>query len=230
MYSRTRIATQMARARTSSSAPAPPSSALPPLSDADERGENNLIVRYRNGEREAFDELWARYANAVFNFVLRLVGQPADAEELVQETFLRIHRAAAGYKPKAKALTWILQIARNLCLDHFKRQSLRQHKSLDIVTGDENSGGTLGDLLPDAAAMAPHDAMLAGEDVELLQQGIARLSEKKREALVLRLWHELPYEEIATIVDAPSGTVKYRVHEAIKDLREMLEKTSNFRP
>ncbi|MGE0434776.1 MAG: RNA polymerase sigma factor [Planctomycetota bacterium] len=219
----------MARTRKTAQPGSAPAAAQPAVEGV-EGEEANLIVRYRNGDREAFDELWARYASAVFNFVVRLVGNAADAEEVVQETFLRIHRAAAGYKPKAKALTWILQISRNLCLDHFKRQSLRQHQSLNIVTGDETSGGTLGDLLPDSEAVAPHQSMLATEDRELLQQGIARLSEKKREALVLRLWHELPYEEIAVIVDAPSGTVKYRVHEAIKDLREMLEKTSNFRP
>lgn len=189
--------------------------------------ERNLLVRFQQGDPEAFEILWARYNGPIFNFIYRMVGSNADAEELAQETWVRVLRAVDRYEPRAKVLTWVLQIARNLCLDHFKKMALRQHQSLQIETGDGEGGSTLGDLLPDHDAVAPIDPLLASESSERLQAAIARLSDKKRESLVLRIYHELPYDEISRIVEAPAGTVKYRVHEAIGELRTMLQKSAN---
>lgn len=206
----------------------PPPAESVPAPGPELADEVNLIVAFQQGDRAAFDQLWERYGGVVYSFILKMVNSVSDAEELAQETWLRVVRSVDSYQPRAKMLTWIIQIARNLCFDFFKRQSLRQHPSLDDDTTRTGENGQRNDLLADKTTVAPLDGLLETEQQELLTAGIARLSPKKREALTLRVFHELPYDEIAKIVGAPAGTVKYRVHEAIRDLREMLEKTPNF--
>lgn len=186
-----------------------------------------LLEEFRQGDRTAFDRLVELMHPQVFRFLLRMVGNPDAAEDLTQDTFIRVFKSAADYQPRAKLSTWVLQIAKNLCFDYFKREALRAHHSLQTPLGEAIT--PLGDLLTDTKAVSPAIPLVEGEDVELLHRAIAQLAPLKREALLFRFFHELPYDEIAVITGSPSGTIKYRVHEAVQDLTALLSKSPNFK-
>src|SRR5512140_330118 len=90
-----------------------------------------LMVRYQRGDREAFGELLSRYECPIYNFVLRQVRHGSAAEDVTQEVFLRLVQNAADFKHEARFSTWLYTIARNLCVDHLRKQAHRRHPSLD---------------------------------------------------------------------------------------------------
>lgn len=175
----------------------------------------------RKKNADAFDVLILRHRRQVYNFIYKMVGKPEPADDLFQETFLRVLRNAHTYRPRAKFTTWCLQIARNVTLDHFKRENLRQHVSLDAgLPGDEKS---LGSLIPGNSPLS-HQVLLSKEMLAEIQEGIKRLPVNQQEALVLRVSEGMPYAEIAVILGSPEGTVKYWVHEAVNALGRYLER------
>jgi RNA polymerase sigma-70 factor (ECF subfamily) len=134
---------------------------------------------------------------------------------------LRVLKNAHTYRPRAKFTTWTLQIARNVTLDYFKRENLRQHVSLDAnVPGDDKP---LRNLIPGNDPPS-QDILLSKEMLEEVQTAIKRLPVHQQEALVLRVNEGLPYAEISEIVGSPEGTVKYWVHEAVAALTKYLGK------
>ncbi|MBP9893667.1 MAG: sigma-70 family RNA polymerase sigma factor, partial [Planctomycetes bacterium] len=90
-----------------------------------------LVKRFTKGSNDAFEVLVLRHKRQVYNFIYKMVGKPEPADDLFQETFMRVLKNAHTYRPRAKFTTWTLQIARNVTLDYFKRENLRQHVSLD---------------------------------------------------------------------------------------------------
>jgi len=186
-----------------------------------ELGDYELLKKFRKGDSAAFEELVNRHRQLMFNFIYRMVSSQEAADDLFQETWLKVLRNADAYEPKAKFTTWALQIARNTVLDHFKRENLRQHASLDATVGDDEA--TFASVVPGDGPM-PDEHLQSAEVREEVQKGIARLPARQREALVLRMYHELPYEDIAKLMGTPEGTAKYWVHEAVQALSEHLEK------
>ncbi|MCA8937799.1 MAG: sigma-70 family RNA polymerase sigma factor, partial [Planctomycetes bacterium] len=162
-----------------------------------------------------------RHRRQVYNFVYKMVGKAEAAEDIFQETFLRVIKNAHTYTPRAKFTTWCLQIARNLTLDYFKRESLRQHVSIDASpAGDDRSiAGLLQGLDPQS-----HEILQSRELIDVVREGVAELPENQRQALVLRMYEDLPYADIADVLGSPEGTVKYWVHEAINSLTRFLER------
>jgi RNA polymerase sigma-70 factor (ECF subfamily) len=176
---------------------------------------------FRDGNERAFEQLLQRTERRVFNFIFRLVRNRELANDLLQETFLRVVKGAAKYTQSAKFTTWVFTIARNLCMDEFRRQSHRRHKSLDQNIGGEEGGRTLMDVIegssPDAYTRAA-----AGEIRGRVEEALAQLSEEQREVFVLRQFMELPFKEIAEVVGIPENTVKSRMRYALENLRLML--------
>ncbi|GIK51073.1 MAG: RNA polymerase sigma24 factor [Planctomycetota bacterium] len=180
-----------------------------------------LVKRFTKGTVDAFEVLVLRHKRQVYNFIYKMVGKPEPADDLFQETFLRVLKNAHTYRPRAKFTTWTLQIARNVTLDYFKRENLRQHVSLDAtVPGDDKP---LRNLVPGNEPPS-QDVLLSKELLEEVQSAIKRLPLHQQEALVLRVNEELPYAEISEIVGSPEGTVKYWVHEAVAALTRYLAK------
>ena len=176
----------------------------------------------RKDSHEAFETLVTRHRRQVYNFIFGMVGRAEPAEDLFQETFLRVLKNADTYTPRAKFTTWCLQIARNLTLDYYKRESLRQHASLDASPGGDEEGSF-------AALLAGRDPrsdeiLLSAELVAEVRAQIQRLPAHQREALVLRIYEDMPYADIAEVLGSPEGTVKYWVHEAIACLSRQLER------
>src|SRR5579864_8489656 len=117
----------------------------------DTLADEALMLRYREGEVRAFEVLLTRHRKPVFNFILRFVHDAAQAEDLLQETFLRVIKGAETYERQAKFTTWLYTIARNLCVDASRRGKHRKAASLDAPLDDEGGGAML-DLVADGGA------------------------------------------------------------------------------
>lgn len=178
--------------------------------------EFGLIEQAKNGDRSAYGELARQHYPAVVNVVYRMCGDAGLAEDMAQETFLRAWVNLPSFHPQSSLRNWIFRIAVNAALDVLRR---RHAESVD----DENLL-LLVDQAPD-----PETALIMKEQAALLQQGIRALPEAARSVLVLREYGELSYQEIASILDIPIGTVMSRLNYARNRLRELL-KAQIFQP
>lgn len=189
---------------------------------AREESDETLMLRYQEGEVRAFEILLSRHEGPVFNFILRSVGTRSVAEELLQETFLRVIRGAPSYQRQAKFTTWLYTIARNLCVDRSRRQKHRQAQSLDQPLRDEEGSGSLLDVVPGRDVGSERKAV-RNELAERLNAAIAALSEDQREVFLLRQFHDTPFKEIAEVVGISENTAKSRMRYALEKLRLELE-------
>lgn len=188
----------------------------------DDDSDEALMMRYRGGEVRAFEVLLQRHRKPVYNFLLRSVGEPAQAEDLLQETFLRIIKGSATYEQQAKFTTWLYTIARNLCVDASRRRKHRRAQSLDAPLDREEGGATLLDVTVDRKAVV--DRAVIGKQLgERIEQAVGALVEEQREVFVMREVLNLPFKEIADIVGCPENTVKSRMRYALEKLREALD-------
>jgi RNA polymerase sigma-70 factor (ECF subfamily) len=184
--------------------------------------EEELLRRCARGDAAAYRELVERMEKPLVNFIFRFVGERHAAEDLFQETFVRVIRGLGEFRPDASLTTWIYTIARNLALDSLKARRRHREVSLDHPVADE--GGRVipfKDVLR-SEAPAPAGRAEEAESEFRLVEALGSLTAAKREALALRVYAGLPYAEIARIVRAPVGTIKFRVHEALHDLSKRL--------
>jgi RNA polymerase sigma-70 factor (ECF subfamily) len=185
-----------------------------------ERSDEVLMLAFKRGEVRAFELLVARHRGPVFNFILRYVGQRPRAEDLLQETWLKVVRSAKDYEPKARFSTWVYTLARNLCVDASRKESYRQAASLDVA--DLDDGAPLSERLPAAGVSAErgaHNARLR----PLLMKALANLPPDQREVFLLREYQGMPFKDIAEVVGAGEPTVKSRMRYALEGLRKALE-------
>jgi RNA polymerase sigma-70 factor, ECF subfamily len=184
--------------------------------------DESLMLRYRDGDVRAFELLVTRHRKPLFNFILRFVRDTAAAEDVTQETFLRLVKGADAYERQAKFTTWLYTIARNLCVDAARRGKHRKAASLDAPIGDEDGSASLLDLVPDGGAAVDRQAQ--SKELRLrLQQAIEALPDEQREIFLLREVADLQFNEIANVIGCPENTVKSRMRYALEKLREALE-------
>lgn len=175
-------------------------------------------TRLRDGDVETLTILMERYQHRLYRYMLRLVRQPGTAEDLFQQTWVRVMERARSYDPRRSFESWLFAIAHNLAIDHLRR---RQPESLDEPLA-ANSGGTRADLTPSAAPDAL-DQLLAGERSALVTEAVAEMPALFREVLTLRFEEEMKLDEIAEVLSLPLGTVKTRLHRAMKALHGLLQ-------
>jgi RNA polymerase sigma-70 factor (ECF subfamily) len=178
------------------------------------------MLSYRDGNVRAFELLVSRHRRAVYNFILRYVHDAAQAEDLLQECFLRVVRGADRYEKQAKFSTWLYTIARNLCVDAARRGKHRKAASLDAPVGGDD-GAPLVEFVADKGPGTDRkviDRQLA----ERIQAAVARLPDEQREIFLLREVSGLAFNEIAEVVGVPENTVKSRMRYALEKLREAL--------
>ncbi len=184
--------------------------------------DEQLMLAFKSGEARAFATLVTRHRNAVFQFILRSVGQPQRAEDLLQETWLKVVRNSGDYEPKAKFTTWVYTIARNLCVDLARKESARRFdQSLDQPLDDDNPGQSRGDTMVDekvSTERAVHNLKLR----PLIEKALRQLPEEQREVFVLREYQGIGFKEIAEIVNVNENTVKSRMRYALESLRGSL--------
>ena len=184
---------------------------------AQQTTDEELITRFQQGDVYAFDLLVKRYKDPLLNFVYRFVGDHIEAEDIVQETFLRLFKNKHYYKEIAKFSTWIYTIAGNLAKTELRRRRRRQFFSIShFMTQDKDYD------IPDDTK-SPEQAANSLITDSIIQKAIQKLSPKFKEVIVLRDIQELSYEEIAEIVSIPLGTVKSRVNRARLKLQEDLK-------
>ena len=175
----------------------------------------DLAARHRYGDAAAFDEVYARYAEMVYNLALRLAGDPDEAADLAQEIFVRVYRHLAAFRGGASLKTWIYRIALNHCRSRLGRRRLPT-LSLTPVPGES---------APDVAdsRRGPEERALAGDEARRVAAALARLPAPFREAVVLRDLEGLAYEEIAEVAGVAVGTVRSRIARGRERLRLLLE-------
>ena len=184
--------------------------------------DESLMLRYRDGDVRAFELLVTRHRKPLFNFILRFVRDTAQAEDVTQETFLRLVKGADAYERQAKFTTWLYTIARNLCVDASRRGKHRKAASLDAPLSDDDGAASLLDLLPDGTAGVDRQAQSRELGLRL-RQAIEALPDEQREIFLLREVADLQFNEIANVVGCPENTVKSRMRYALEKLREALE-------
>lgn len=179
------------------------------------------MLRFQRGEVSAFATLVDRHQAALFTFVLRFVRTAPASEDILQETFLRVVQNAADYKHEARFSTWLYAIARNLCIDHLRKASLRNHDSFDPPRAD-NEPSPADRLADPHHASSPERSALSHELRDHLTQAVEALPDDQREVFLLREVANLPFKEIAQLTGTPENTVKSRMRYALERLQEAL--------
>jgi RNA polymerase sigma-70 factor, ECF subfamily len=181
------------------------------------------MLAFRAGDARAFEVLVRRHRTPVFNFIFRFTGHRARAEDVLQETWLKVVRGAPDYETKAKFTTWLYTIARNLCVDSARKESYRQAASLESPTaGSEGEDSRpLGEALPDEGA-SPERGAYNARVRPLLARALAGLPEEQREVFVLREYSGIPFKDIAEVTGVSENTVKSRMRYALEGLRRRL--------
>jgi RNA polymerase sigma-70 factor (ECF subfamily) len=170
--------------------------------------DQELMARVKEGEQSALELLFARWEGPLFAYFHRVGGHPSWVEDLVEETLVTLYRRRSRYDPARPFGPWLYGIARLVWKDHLR------HRGRDLygaMTLDEVEAIPTPDL--DAVHVAERR-----EEGDLIRAGILGLPVEQREAFILRHYHGLSYDEIARVVGAPLGTVKWRIHEAVRRL------------
>jgi RNA polymerase sigma factor (sigma-70 family) len=178
-----------------------------------------LVALARDGDREAADELLARYELAVHRTCAHLLPRGEDVEAAVQETFVRALRALPRFTGAGSFSSWLLSIAVNLCRDRLRRHRLVPFVALD--PGEEDGHGPL-DVLA-AADPSPERVAMARQAVARVRTTVAALPDRQREAFSMRFFVGLDLASIATVLGVDTGTVKTHLHRALKRVREAVE-------
>lgn len=175
-----------------------------------------LLQQYLAGDGEAFATLVDRYRQELFNFLYRFTGNASLADDVFQEAFLQLHISGAAFDPTRRLKPWLFTIAANKARDALRSRGRRRAASLDApVAGGTGSTTTYADLMP-ANIPPPIESLLNLETREAVQTIVNEMPENLRMVLILCYFHELPYREIAEILDVPLGTVKSRIHSAVR--------------
>ncbi len=180
------------------------------------------MERLAAGDESALAELYERWSRPLLSFLYGMCRDRDLAEDLMQGVFVKVWRAAPRYEPLAKFSTWLFQIARNHWLNEREKKLRRiRPSSLDSAGLDED-GPSLASQVPGHEPQ-PAEHALSGELGGRIQAAVARLPEKLRSVWVLGAAQGLPYKEVSEILDIPVGTVKSRMFQAVRVLREELE-------
>jgi len=178
------------------------------------------MVAFKMGDPEAFDALLLRYERPLANYFYKQCYDRTFAQDLVQETFLRILKSAHRYRPEAKFKTFLFTVARNLWIDqHRSRKSAPRIISADLPIGDD--GATIGDSVPSGDRSAPQRT-LDLEAAAMVRTALEELPEGQRDVWLLSVEQDLKQREISEILGIPVGTVKSRMNAAVGRLRGLL--------
>lgn len=179
-----------------------------------------LMLAYQAGDELAFDRLVEEYSGRVFALVTRFMGASSSREDLVQDVFLRVVRARERYEPTASFSTYLYRITFNLCVNETQRAGSRQGLSIDSSSGtDDESRGI---DFEDEKLEGPSDGLERDDVVRQVRSAIASLPEAQRMALILAKYHEMPYVEIAQVMDSTEKAIKSLIHRGRERLRAIL--------
>ena len=178
------------------------------------------MQRLADGHEAALNDLMARHAQPVFQFLCRMLGNEDDANDLAQETFVRVYRHRASFRPGAKFTTWLYTIAANLARNHHRW--LARHPQVSLNAESETTGQSLGDVLP-SSGPSPDGAVVAAERAAAVRAAVDRLPADLREVIILCEWQDLSSAEAAAILDTTPKAIDNRLYRARNLLRDRLK-------
>ena len=176
------------------------------------------------GHDTALNNLMERHATPIFHFLCRMTGNEDDANDLAQETFVRIFKSRDTFRAEQRFSTWLFTIAANLARNHFRWRARHPNVSLDAENPETKQ--SLGSTLP-ADSLAPNEETLASERAETIRMAVKKLPEDLREAIVLCEWEEYSVAEAAAILETTPKAVESRLYRARQTLRERLKSWLN---
>ncbi|BCG61153.1 RNA polymerase sigma factor SigW [Paenibacillus sp. URB8-2] len=180
--------------------------------------EGRLTKLALKGDQRAFAELVELYKDKIYHLGYRMLNNRHEAEDIVQETFLRVYRNLERYDDNQKFSTWIYRIATNLSIDRLRKR--RPTYSLDAELGDQE--GTDGYSLIPSDNVTPESELLLSETQRTIYEAIDELPVKYRSVMILRYLQDLSLQEIGDVLDMPVTTIKTRVHRGREFLRKKL--------
>ncbi|HOL73066.1 MAG TPA: sigma-70 family RNA polymerase sigma factor [Bryobacteraceae bacterium] len=183
-----------------------------------EDNDADAVERVRRGSTEAFRELVERHSRTVFRLAYRMTGNEQDAEDMVQETFLRAYRQLNRFDSRAKFSTWLYVIAANCSLDLIRARKRRQESEAEVAPPEFRAEGP-----------SPERLAQSREIRERLAAAMDELSDLERTAFVMRHFEGVPIEEIARALGRPNGAARHSVFRAVEKLRRALEPVMSTR-
>jgi RNA polymerase sigma-70 factor (ECF subfamily) len=184
--------------------------------------DQEVVSRVVGGDGAAFEAIVRRYGDRLHNTLYRLVGSAEDARDLAQDTFVKAYENLEHFRGGSSLYTWLFRIAVNTALSH-RRKNKRMHAGLP----GPDDGGDGGAIVADPAPSDPAREAMSAETQALVQRAIDSLDDEHRTVVVLRDIQHCDYQEIARILEVPTGTVKSRLHRARLMLRERLGPLAN---
>jgi RNA polymerase sigma-70 factor (ECF subfamily) len=187
---------------------------------SEESTDEALAQRAREGDTRAFEMLLNRYKAPLYNYIRRMVGNASEAEDLFQDTFMKLYNNLDRFRPEGSFRGWLYRIATNTCRDALRRRKLRWAFSLD--TGRNPDDAPLSERY---ASASPNPAEKAAESelAEHLAAAVQNLSAKHRSVFLMARYDGMSYAEIAESLNIPLGTVKSRMNKAVNTLMDALE-------
>jgi len=185
--------------------------------------DQQVVLFAQEGREDAYRELIRRYERPVYSLIYRMVRDNETAEDLAQETFIKVLNHIDRYRPEFKFSSWLFKIANNITIDHLRRRQLDTisiEGSPDAVTGESMRATA---VTVRSGGESPLEEMESRELGAAIETAIAKLRPEYRACIILRHVEDYSYDEIAEIVKLPLGTVKTYIHRARQELREHLE-------
>jgi RNA polymerase sigma-70 factor (ECF subfamily) len=195
---------------------------MPPLLELANLPDADVVSLAQQGRESAFRELVRRYERPVFSLVFRMVRDRETAEELAQETFIKVLNNIDRYQPQFKFSSWLFKIANNIAIDHLRKRqivTISMDGSPHAATAAEAEATSFDVAIRQESALEEMEARELGSEIE---KAIAQLRPEYRSCIMLRHVEGRSYEEIAATLDLPLGTVKTYIHRARIQLRDSL--------
>ena len=174
--------------------------------------DSALIAQIKTGNRPAAEQLFERYERALFNYLLRVIGDRELAEDATQESFISAYRGINGYREEGRFRSWLFRIA------HREAMGVLRRRGPNVVEFDQNQAAMLQDPGPSVPELVGHD-----QSMLQLERALVHLTRNEREVVLLRVSQDLPFKDIARVTGVPLNTALGRMHSATKKLRRWFD-------
>ncbi len=177
------------------------------------RSDLELVEGFQRGEENAFNEIVLRYQEKIYWTVRRFVNDHDEADDVVQEVFVKAYGALKGFRAESGLHTWLYRIAVNRCLNYLRRLKVREFLRIERFEEEEDSGTD-----------RPDEAVEKEEQRALIEAAVKRLPEKQKAVFVMRYYEEMPYEEIAKVLKTSVGGLKANFFHAVRKIEEYVKR------